>query len=312
MNVGAKSLPQRLEIVFRKVAALLPQDVGQRLLAAMTPEALATVGAVVALWAVSHFVGVGQMADVIMLAAGLVTLGAEAIEASKRLIDFGIKTHGARSEADLDAAARDLSAAMAIIGVDAVLAMLFRGRPKGTFKTIYKPEYRILSWAEFRGVMPRTGPTRMYPAEIVYTRTRPVGRGGTRPDNLATIGRQFSPEHFPLTAAVRNLKKAVYHERFHQRWTQAYSLLGRPALYAKMGAYKRSFILRYISEAAAETWALARVGGVRAGEVAGYRFPINEIYDITLVQLGAEAKGILLGPVIVGGIYFQAWYGLSR
>jgi hypothetical protein len=38
---------------------------------------------------------------------------------------------------------------------------------------------------------------------------------------------------------------------------------------------------------------------------------INPTYDITLRKMGAEAKGILLGPVTVGGATWQAWYGLA-
>ncbi len=105
-----------------------------------------------------------------------------------------------------------------------------------------------------------------------------AGRGGTRPNNVGRVGRvgrKYYPEGRSSAEAFREVVKTFHHERVHQRLTQAFSLLGRPALYLKMGAYKRSFILRYIEEAAAETYALLKVGGARPGEIAGYRFPLN-------------------------------------
>ena len=103
----------------------------------------------------------------------------------------------------------------------------------------------------------------------------------------------------------------MYHERVHQRLTQAFSLLGRPALYLQMGAYKRSFILRYIEEAA-ETYSLMRVGGARSGEISGFSFPLNGNYGVTLARMRNEARGILLGPVTVGGAAYHAYFGAMR
>jgi hypothetical protein len=53
-----------------------------------------------------------------------------------KLYDFAIKTNNARTEADLDAAAKDLAEAITLIGVNAALILLFRKKPGDTFKSL--------------------------------------------------------------------------------------------------------------------------------------------------------------------------------
>ncbi len=77
----------------------------------------------------------------------------------------------------------------------------------------------------------------------------------------------------------------------------------------RTGAYKRSYILRYIEEACAEARGLAKVGGAQPGELTALQFPLNGTYGISVVKLRSEARGILLGPVIVGGATFYAIFG---
>jgi hypothetical protein len=310
MNVRSMSMQDRLAVAIRKASALLPGEAGRRLAALISPTALAITATVVGLWAASHFVGVGEVADVVLLVAGWVAIGGAAIDGGRKLIDFAVTTHQARTDADLDRAARALADAVTVLSIDVVLSLLLKGKPKGTFKTPYQPHIRSPGYREFASVMPRGGPTRMYAAEIVFTKALDAGRGGTRLNNVARVGRNFYPEARTSAEAFREVVKTLHHERVHQRLTQAFSLLGRPALYLKMGAYKRSFILRYIEEAAAETYALMKVGGARPGEIAGYRFPLNGNYGITLAQMRGEAKGILLGPVTVGGATYNAYFGI--
>lgn len=76
-----------------------------------------------------------------------------------------------------------------------------------------------------------------------------------------------------------------------------------------MDAYKRSYILRYIEEAAAEAYGLRKVGGVQPGELTHIEFALNGNYGITVARVDEEAHGILLGPVVVGGATFNAYYG---
>lgn len=310
-RIAAMSTADKLGMVVRKAATLLPTDVGRHLLAFVSPSALATMAGVVVIWAGAHFFGVGEIADVVLLAAGWMVIGSGALQGGRKLIEFAVATQSAATQADLDRAAHALADAITIIGIDVVLTLLFKNRPKTTFHEPFQPQIAIPSYRQFARVMPKSGPTRMYEAKLIFTKSRWAGQGGTAPvTNNATVGRNYYPEARSLEDAVRGVRRTVYHERVHQRLTQAFSLLGRPALYMKMGAYKRSYILRYIEEAAAEAYGIAKTGGLRPGELSGIQFPLNGNYGVTLVQMGGEAKGILLGPVTVGGASFQAYYGL--
>ncbi|MGV1769515.1 hypothetical protein ACQZ6B_04985 [Agrobacterium vitis] len=308
-SVSGLSLQAKLEIVLRKAAALLPADIGNRLLALVTPTSLAIMAGVVLIWAGSHFVGVGEIADVILLAAGWLMIGTAAVQGGEKLLDFAVGTHSAKTTADLDKAAKDLADAITILGVDVVLGLLLKGKPKGTFKSV---QGTMPSYGQFTRAMPKAGPMRIYEAKLVFSRSKFAGQGGTRPDNVATIGRDFFPGAKPFPEVIRSVRQTVYHERIHQRLTQAFSLLGRPGLYMKMGAYKRSYILRYIEEAAAEAYGLARTGGVRPGELSAIQFPLNGNYGITVAKMGEEAKGVLLGPITVGGATYNAFYGAAH
>lgn len=56
---------------------------------------------------------VGEIADVVLLVVGMVTIGGATIEGSRKLVDFAISTQQARTEADLERAARSLAEARA-------------------------------------------------------------------------------------------------------------------------------------------------------------------------------------------------------
>lgn len=300
------SLTQKLEAVFRRTGTLLPGDVGRHLLALISPASLAIMAGVVGVWAASHFVGVGEVADVVLLLTGWLTIGGAALDGTRKMISFAIVAYGARTEADLNRAAQDLADAISILGVDVALGLLFKGRPKGTFKTLHgsMPSYKV-----FKSVMPAGGPTRMYEAKVIFTKAKFAGEGGTDPQNVARVGRDWVPGALSKAAARRNFRKGYYHERVHQRYNQGFSRLGRPALYLKLGSYKRSFILRYLEEAAAEARALWKVGGHVHPEPTWYEFPFDKRYQITLALIGHEVNGILLGPVTVGGAMYNAYFG---
>lgn len=305
-DVARMPLTERLGVVLRRAAALLPGDAGGRLAQLASPEALAIMAGVLAVWAASHFVGVGEIADVALLVGGWLTIGAGAVAGCRKLLSFGLGTYNARTDADLERAAKDLVEAVSILGVEVALGLLFKGKPRGTFANSYKGALPPIRQALPQ--MPRAGPLHRYEFRIIYTRGKFAGQGGTSGRNVARIGRD--PGGRSAAAAARDMRKAAHHEIVHLWLNRAFSALGRPAIYARMGAYKRSYILRYLEEAMAEAQSQRLVPRIE-GEVAAYKFPLNPTYDITLRKMGAEAKGILLGPVTVGGATWQAWYGLA-
>ncbi len=157
--------------------------------------------------------------------------------------------------------------------------------------------------------MPRGGPRNLYEFRIIYTRSKFAGEGGTTVRNVAKIGRD--PGARPVAEAARDMRKAAHHEVVHLWLNRAFSAFGRPALYGKVGAYKRSYLLRYLEEAVAEGRSQARVP-CRDEEVVAYKFPFDPKYEVTILQMGREASGILLGPVVVGGATWHAYYGYAH
>lgn len=49
----------------------------------------------------------------------------------------------------------------------------------------------------------------------------------------------------------------------------------------------------------------------KGDQIVGYKFPFDGNYTITLTAMRTEAAGIFLGPVTVGGVTYQAYYGVS-
>lgn len=305
MDVLRLSTEQRLGIVFRRAAARLPAEAGRQLLQFVTPEALAVIAAVVAVWAGSHFFGVGEVADAVLLVTGWIALGSAALTGCRKLVDFGIGTVRAKTEADLDKAAADLAEAVAILGINLVLSLLFKGRPRGTFVESFKGELPPFAAAADR--LPASGPFRMIEAELIFTKGKWIGLGGTDGYNVARVGRDWVPGSVKLETALEAVRETVFHERVHQRISQFFSLFGKRGQYLAKGAYRRSVILRYLEEAAAEAVGKSQTHGTREAVLMAIRFPIEGPYAITLVKMGLEARGVLLGPVIVGGVTYNVY-----
>ena len=65
-------------------------------------------------WAISHFFGVGEIADAVLLVVGGVTLGFSCIEAGKEVVDFAITAKSATTDEDLERAARHFGRAVVL------------------------------------------------------------------------------------------------------------------------------------------------------------------------------------------------------
>ncbi|VYT98835.1 hypothetical protein [Metakosakonia massiliensis] len=314
MDVIRMDLQSKLQVVLTKAASLLPSDVGEQLLAMITPQALATMAGVVVIWAGAHFFGIGEIADIILLVVGWVAIGGVAFEAGKKLYDFAVKTNNARTEADLDAAAKDLAEAITLIGVNTVLILLFRKKPGDTFKKplrgVVMPRYsgEIAS----RMNLPRNGGWRYKPI-IKITKYKDVIQGATKPWGDAVVGRNFYPEAMSKEEAYLKMLTTLYHEQVHMAIAPKFYLLRELRVFMRQSAYSKSYILRYLEEALAETIGLLRARGMSSEYIIqGFKFPLGNTYEITFSLLRQEAAGILLGPVTVGGIMYSVWYGAQQ
>ena len=67
-----------------------------------------------------------------------------------------------------------------------------------------------------------------------------------------------------------------------------------------MEAYNRSYLLRYLEEALAQSYVQIRTYGARSS-IYGIKFPVRNGY-LEVSKMRAEAQGILLGPVILEAV----------
>lgn len=316
MDVVHMDFIDKLEIAIEKTIPLLPADVGQYLRSMITKEALITMAAILTVWIVAHFFGVGEIADLILVGAGYLALGATAIDAGHKLYDFADKTYNATTEADLDGAARDLADAITLIGVNAVLFLLLKNKPQDTFKTPYRgrsfPKISTQQITGMKNAAPRTSGWR-YKPNFKITRTNEAGFGSTDILGDAKVGRAYDRKQKTAKEAIKDLHQAIFHESIHQFLSPKFYLLREPLIFLKQSGYNKSYILRYIEEAFAETVALMRKNGLSSKSIVdGLRFPLNNNYELSIALLRLEAAGVLLGPITVSGMVYNVYYGVSK
>ncbi len=124
------SLEDKFAEALKRTAPKLPGEMRHQFEALLTPASLAVMAGALAVWAGAQFFGVGEIADIVLLLAGVYFLGSAIFTVAEDFYDFVSITIGAESEADLDSAATHLARVIAVIGVTAFLALLFKLRMK--------------------------------------------------------------------------------------------------------------------------------------------------------------------------------------
>lgn len=105
----------------------------------------------------------------------------------------------------------------------------------------------------------------------------------------------------------------LYHEQVNMAIAPKFYLLRELRVFMRQSAYTKSYILRYLEEALAETIGLLRARGMSAEYIIqGFKFPLGNTYEITFSLLRQEAAGVLLGPVTVGATMYSVWYGVQQ
>jgi hypothetical protein len=90
----------------------------------LTPKALGTLAAIAAVGVGSHWIGIGEVVDVVLIGWGVWTLGPEARDIGGNLHQFLTTATRAQTDKDLDRAADHFARAIAVIGVDGLAAII--------------------------------------------------------------------------------------------------------------------------------------------------------------------------------------------
>jgi hypothetical protein len=256
--VSAWSLEDRLGETLRRTLPKLGPETREQFEAIISPKSIAIMAAVLIAWVASHAIGLGEIIDIVLAAVGAVAIGWSVFTGIDHLYDFAVLVIRPTAERDLDIAADHLAKAIAILGVQIVLAVLFRGAKAP--KTGKGGRLNV-------GPAPRT-PGARYKPRIRDDPSLPAGRGGTSfwgDIRVSSYG----------TATERAV--VLLHEKVHQFLAPKLYILRSYRVTNRAGSYIRSSLWRFIEESLAETIAQATVQGFREGFRA-LRFPVKNGY----------------------------------
>ncbi len=297
-NVATSSMEQRLEAVFKRTLPRLAPEASAQIGAMVNPTALALIAGVLVAWVVSHAIGIGEVIDIAIAALGLASIGFAVFTGLDHLYDFATGTYRAKTPRDLDLAADNLAKAIAILGIQTVLAVLFRGAKapkvgKGGRVNV--------------GAAPRGAGLR-YKPKIVKDPAVKAGEGWTSFWGDIVVSSRGS-------AAEQTL--VLLHERVHQFLMPKLYVLRNYRMSSRAASYIRSSLWRYIEEALAETIAQVGVNGFKH-LFTGLKFPVGNGYmflrqgggfDKAFTGYGAAIEGAgLLYNGVVAGVAVELWF----
>lgn len=151
-SVEKMSLEDRFEKVLFMTATKLPGQIRDEFLAFLTPTNIAITVGVLAVWAGSHYFGVGFVIDIILLVAGAIMIGWQILSSANDLYQCVKITWSARTLADLDRAATHLADFITVVGVTVFIAIISKGakRPITNLSKLAKERayyMKVLGWS---------------------------------------------------------------------------------------------------------------------------------------------------------------------
>lgn len=290
--VVSLSTTDKIAEAMNRSLPLLPTEARRTVEVLLQPQNLAIIGATLAVWIGSHFFGVGEVVDVILLSVGVVTLGFAVFDGAAELYDFARFSVNATTDRDLDLAAQHFSRAVTILGISTIQANLLRGQARTVVArgrpTIY-PRVRV-------GTPPPAG------NQLRLTRPATIA-GGSLGETSA-----YGAIRVARNQSITEQRLTLLHELVHRYFSPRTGPLRQLRAELNMAGYTRSMFLRYLEEALAEGYAQLRVNGL-ASAVEALRFPIQGGY-VTVSQLVAE--GAAIGTIFLGGTLFHVSISLGE
>ncbi|MCG5054494.1 MAG: hypothetical protein KA712_16135 [Myxococcales bacterium] len=295
-HIPSWSYEQRLSESIRQALPKVGPKAAEQLRGLLTPEAIAIVAGVLVAWIVSHAFGIGEIIDIILLVVGVLSVGWAIFSGIEHLYEFASLSYRAVSQHDLVKAGDHLARAVSILGVQAVLAVLFRGAraPK-------------VNRGSLRGAS--TGPRSQgirYKPTITKDPSLPAGNGWTTKWGDIVVSTRGTGTEKALV---------LPHEKVHQFLTPKLLLFRNYRVNDTSSTYLQSSLWRYIEEALAET--IAQVGAIGFRNFfTGLRFPVANGYVYLKAGGGFDAAfkghGVLreLGSLVHTGVISEIAYEL--
>src|SRR5690606_15063851 len=126
-SVLRMSKADKISEAMRRSLPHLPLEARRVVEGMLRPETIAIVSGTLMVWAGSHFFGVGEIVDIILLGVGVVALGFAVFEGAGELYEFGTTALSAHSSGQLDEAGQHFARAVTLLGISTVQAVLLRG-----------------------------------------------------------------------------------------------------------------------------------------------------------------------------------------
>ena len=285
---------ERIGALLQATLPKVPGDVAAQIRQLLTPQALHVIEAVVVLWGLSHFFGFGEVFDTLVLATGIVALGADAVSAAKLAMEAFMGASTAQTNAAIEEAAGKLAQAIGVVGVDMLATLLFRWKrpnlpsPAAIADFPRAPEIAAGAWRYTPKVQRYPFPKKWGEVSNAYGFATPYGD--------IHINTRFPLDEQQLT---------LFHEQFHALLRPKLGILRQLRAKWATGSYKNSYLTRFLEEAICEGSAQMRAKGFSFGRIVeGLRFPLNGQYDVTLTRVAQETGELFLGPIKVDNDIF--------
>lgn len=298
LNVIQMSNEDRLVEVLTRSKDHFGPEGKQMIDALLAPENIAIMIGTLLLWAGSHLFGVGEIIDVLLLIVGAATIGWSIGDVAKDIYAFADLTINARSEDDLNKAAKAFSHAVVLAGFTTIMALLLRRSVKQIQVTrganvLDAMRPRSPGFAGNVGADPYKGQIWSKP-QTKMVESLPPGQGKISP---------FGDIYLAVREGTVVQERLAYaHELVHRFLSPRLGLFRTFRAQLRMSGYLRSALLQYLEESLAETYAQFRVNGIGFTELLnGISFPIENGY-ITIGNLFTE--GIAIGNIFIGGDLF--------
>ncbi|RYD38869.1 MAG: hypothetical protein EOP87_00490 [Verrucomicrobiaceae bacterium] len=110
VTVHSTDIDRLLDAAYQALP-LMPEELRERVAELLTPEAMAVIAGVAAIWAGSHFFGVGFVADIVIAGATVIAIGWDAVNALKGYVKYYETAVSACTEDDIQIAARHFAEA---------------------------------------------------------------------------------------------------------------------------------------------------------------------------------------------------------
>ena len=290
-DIDRMSRAEKVGEAMRRSLPLLPSNARGLIESMLTPGSLAIIAGTLAVWAGSHFFGVGEVVDVILLGVGAIALGFSVFDGASELYDFAVGALEARTDADLEAAGKHFARAVVVLGISTIQAILLRGQGR-TVAARGRPQLRGRIGV---GEPPPSG------NQLRVSRPKSI------PGEILGDATEYGVIRVARNQSLTEQRLTLLHELVHRYLSPRVGPLRRFRAELKSAGYDRSAFLKYIEEALAEGYAQLRVNGL-AQAVQAYRFPLERGH-VTVSQLVAEAQAI--GSIMLGGAFFYVSIALG-